>query len=57
LIDNDSEEIIGAHLIGPNAAETINIFAVAMNAKVRANDMKKYIFSYPTNASDIVHMF
>ncbi|HZW65940.1 MAG TPA: NAD(P)/FAD-dependent oxidoreductase [Hanamia sp.] len=57
LIDSDTDEIIGAHLIGPNAAETINIFAVAMNAKVKASDMKKSIFSYPTNASDIVHMF
>jgi glutathione reductase (NADPH) len=57
LVDNDTDEIIGAHLVGPNAAETINIFAVAMNAKVKASDLKKSIFSYPTNASDIVHMF
>ena len=57
LIDNDTDEIIGAHLVGPNAADTINIFAVAMNAKVKASDLKKSIFSYPTNASDIVHMF
>lgn len=56
LVDNNTDQIIGAHLLGPNAEEIINIFALAMNAGVKANDLKKAIFSYPTNASDIVYM-
>ncbi|MDE3183172.1 MAG: NAD(P)/FAD-dependent oxidoreductase [Bacteroidota bacterium] len=56
LVDNNTDQIIGAHLLGPNAEEIINIFTLAMNAGVKANDMKKTIFSYPTNASDIVYM-
>lgn len=56
LVDNDTDQIIGAHLLGPNAEETINIFTLAMNAGMKASDLKKTIFSYPTNASDIAHM-
>lgn len=56
LIDKKTDEILGAHLLGINAEETINIFAVAMNNGVKAKDFKKTIFSYPTNASDMVYM-
>ncbi len=56
LKDNETDQIIGAHLFGHNAEETINIFAVAMNAGLKASNLQKTIFSYPTNASDIVYM-
>ncbi|MEO6836950.1 MAG: NAD(P)/FAD-dependent oxidoreductase, partial [Ginsengibacter sp.] len=57
LVDKETDLVIGAHILGPNAEETINIFAVAMNAGMKAGDLQKTIFSYPTNASDIVYMF
>ena len=53
LIGEDTNEIIGAHLIGPEAEETINLFAMVMNAGLKANEIKRMIFSYPTLASDI----
>ncbi len=56
LVDKETDQIIGAHLLGPNAEETINIFTLAMNAGIKASDLKKTIFSYPTNDSDIVCM-
>ena len=56
LIDKKTDGILGAHLLGNNAEETINIFALAMNNGVKAKDLKKTIFSYPTNASDVVYM-
>jgi len=56
LIDNETDLILGAHLLGNNAEETINIFSVAMNAGLKASQLKKTIFSYPTSASDIVYM-
>ena len=56
LVDKETDLIIGAHLLGPNAEETINIFTLAMNVGIKASDLKKTIFSYPTNASDVVHM-
>ena len=56
LIDNETDLILGAHLLGNNAEETVNIFTVAMNIGLKASQLKKTIFSYPTNASDIVYM-
>lgn len=56
LIDKDTNKILGAHLIGPEAEETINLFAMAMNTDIRANEIKRMVFSYPTLASDISSM-
>lgn len=56
LVEKGSERILGAHLLGPNAEEAINLFTVAMNASMNARDIKKIIFAYPTYASDIGYM-
>lgn len=56
LVDQDTDQVIGAHLLGPNAEEMINIFTLAMNAGIKASILKKTIFSYPTDASDLVYM-
>ena len=56
VIDEDTQTILGAQLIGPHTEETINLFAMAIHTKMKVNDLKKMIFSYPTMASDIPHM-
>lgn len=56
IIEKTTDKIIGAHLIGPHADETINLFAMAMKAGLKANNLKKMLFSYPTMASDISSM-
>lgn len=56
IIDEENQTILGAHLIGPNVEETINIFAMAIKTKMKINDLRTMIFSYPTLASDIPHM-
>ncbi|MCX2745403.1 NAD(P)/FAD-dependent oxidoreductase [Mangrovivirga sp. M17] len=56
LIDKDTDKILGAHLIGPKADETINLFVLAMNAGLKASEIKQMIFSYPTLASDLTSM-
>lgn len=56
LVDKETDQIIGAHLLGTNAEETINLFTLAMNAGITASVLRKTIFSYPTNASDIGYM-
>ncbi len=56
LIEEGSERILGAHLLGPHAEETINLFALAIRAGLRASDLKDELFSYPTNASDVRYM-
>jgi glutathione reductase (NADPH) len=56
LIENGSDRVIGAHLLGPNADETINLFAIAIRLGIRASDLRQVPFAYPTHGSDIRFM-
>jgi glutathione reductase (NADPH) len=56
LVEEESQRILGAHLLGPHAEEIINIFAVAVRFGIRADELKQMLFAYPTRASDVVHM-
>ncbi len=56
VIDEANDRILGAHILGPNAEEAINIFATVMRLGLKASDIKKLIFSYPTVCSDIPYM-
>ena len=56
LIDEDSDRILGAHLLGPAAEETINLFVLAMRAGMTAKELKQVLFAYPTYASDVQYM-
>lgn len=56
LIEEGTGRILGAHLLGPNAAEIINLFAVAIRLRISAVDLKQVPFAYPTYGSDIRFM-
>ena len=56
LIDEQTDRIIGAHLLGPHADEMINVFAVAIRLGIPAGDLKQTLFGYPTHGSDIRFM-
>lgn len=56
IIDQGSDRILGAHLVGPNVDEAINIFALAIRHGLTASDLKSTMFGYPTGASDIGYM-
>ncbi|MEO9933620.1 dihydrolipoyl dehydrogenase family protein [Rhodopirellula bahusiensis] len=56
LVAPESDLILGAHLLGPSAEETINLFALAMKFKLTATDMKSTLFAFPTSASDVRSM-
>jgi glutathione reductase (NADPH) len=56
LVDEANERIVGAHLLGPDAGETINIFALAIRKGLTASDLKDMIPAYPTLASDVKYM-
>lgn len=56
ILDETSDRIMGAHILGPNAEEAINIFAVAVRLNLSISDIKKVIFTYPTVCSDIPYM-
>src|SRR5690606_25720580 len=56
LIDRKTDRILGAHLLGPAAEETINLFALAMKFDLTASDVKSALFAFPTFASDVRRM-
>jgi glutathione reductase (NADPH) len=56
LIEQESGRLLGAHLLGPHADETINLFASAMRFGVTADRLKQMIWAYPTQGSDIAYM-
>jgi glutathione reductase (NADPH) len=56
LIEDETELILGAHLVGPHVDEVINVFAFAMRHDLSARDLKTTLFAYPTGASDIGRM-
>jgi glutathione reductase (NADPH) len=56
IVEDGTDLILGAHLVGPHVDEVINIFALAMRKGLTAEDLKTTIFAYPTGASDIGYM-
>jgi glutathione reductase (NADPH) len=56
LIEEDGGKILGAHLLGPHADELINVFAVAIRFGIRADDLKKVLYAFPTRGSDVPYM-
>lgn len=53
LVEEESDNILGAHIFGPEAQEVINIFALAISQSIPASTLKEMIYTYPTSSSDI----
>ncbi|BBL64598.1 Dihydrolipoyl dehydrogenase [Methanosarcina mazei TMA] len=56
IIDEANDRLIGAYILGSHAAEAINIFAAVMRLGLKASDIKRMVFTYPTTCSDIRYM-
>lgn len=56
LVDENTDLLLGAHLVGPHADEVINIFALAIRHGLTAEQLKSTMFAYPSGASDIGSM-
>lgn len=56
LVDEKTDRILGAHLLGAHADEVINVFALAMRSRMTTSEIKSTLFAYPTSASDIPYM-
>jgi len=56
LIEEKTDRVLGAHLLGPNVDEVINVFALAIRQGLPAEALRTTIFAYPTGASDIGFM-
>jgi glutathione reductase (NADPH) len=56
LVEEGTERILGAHLLGSEASEVINLFALAIRFGLRATDVKHMLLAYPTSGSNVTRM-
>jgi glutathione reductase (NADPH) len=56
LVEESTDRILGAHILGSEAGEVINLFALAIRSGMRATDLKHMLFAYPTSGSDVTRM-
>jgi glutathione reductase (NADPH) len=56
LVEEGTDRVLGAHLLGPRADETINLFAVAIRLGLPAAELRQGLYAYPTFGSDVRFM-
>jgi glutathione reductase (NADPH) len=56
LVEEGTDRILGAHILGSEAGEVINLFALAIRSGMRATDLKHILFAYPTSGSNMTRM-
>ncbi|HEY8040766.1 MAG TPA: NAD(P)/FAD-dependent oxidoreductase, partial [Polyangiaceae bacterium] len=56
LVEEPSQVILGAHLLGPHAAELVNVFALAIRLRLTSEALRATTFAYPTAASDVGYL-
>lgn len=56
IVDDEGGRILGAHLLGPESAELINFFGLAIRLGLSASDLEKMVAAYPTAGSDLSSM-
>ena len=56
IVEKSTNRVIGLHLVGPDAGELIQGFAVAMNAGATKADFDRTIGIHPTLAEEFVTM-
>ena len=56
LIEEGSDRILSAHIVGPYTKEQINTSALAIQRGITSQNLKEIIFAYLTGSSDISSM-
>lgn len=53
LIDQTNDQIVGAHLLGPEYGELVNTFALAIKLGLTTRQLQSTTAAYPTIGSDL----
>jgi glutathione reductase (NADPH) len=56
LIEERTNRLLGAHIIGPNAEEAINLFALAIRLGLSADQLRQLVPAYPSEGANIGYM-
>ncbi|NIZ63241.1 NAD(P)/FAD-dependent oxidoreductase [Sedimentitalea sp. CY04] len=57
LIDNETDQFLGAHMVGHQGEDLIHLFAMAMQHKITAAEFQASHFAFPTFSSDAKNLF
>jgi glutathione reductase (NADPH) len=56
VVDEASDEVVGIHMIGPDAPELLQVAAIAVKAKLKKSDFDATLALHPTMAEELVLM-
>ena len=56
IVDEETDTILGAHIVGHAGEELINIFGLAKTHGITASQLREFIYAYPSFSADIKHM-
>lgn len=56
LVDEDTDRVLGVHVVGPDAGEIVQGFAVALRCGVTKSELDKTIGIHPTSAEELVQL-
>lgn len=56
IVDEKTDRVVGAHLLGAQAEEVINLFAMAIRFDIPVSELKQMIYAYPTGSSNMAYM-
>ena len=56
LIEQGSDRVLGAHTIGVNAEEAINLFGFAIRLGLTTRDLRRFVAAYPSEGANLAYM-
>jgi glutathione reductase (NADPH) len=56
VVDGETEQIVGIHMIGPDAPEILQVAAIAVKAGLKKQDFDAVVALHPTMAEELVLM-
>ena len=56
VVDGETEEVVGIHMIGPDAPEILQAAAIAVKARLKKEDFDAVVALHPTMAEELVLM-
>jgi glutathione reductase (NADPH) len=56
IVNEETDQIVGAQFVGHAGEELINIFGLAMQHGITATGLRDFVFAYPSFSADIKHM-
>ena len=56
LIEDGTDRILGAHILGPNAEEVVNLFGAAIRLGLTAAQLRRVVPVYPSDGANLAYM-